>query len=62
MRLSFLPSNSEVSGLLLKLQPFPIVKYSRPFYCIWLTDKRPEKGVRNFPISLCNSFYVGFFA
>ena len=30
--LSFLLSNSEVSSLLLKLQPFRI-KYSLPFYC-----------------------------
>ena len=43
-RLSFLLSNSEVSSLLLKLQPFRVVKYSLPFYCIWLTDKRPKKG------------------
>ena len=33
-RLSFLLSNSEVSSLLLKLQPFRVVKYSLPFYCI----------------------------
>ena len=43
-RLSFLLSNSEVSSLLLKLQPFRVVKYSLPFYCIWLTDKTPRKG------------------
>ena len=30
-RLSFLLSNSEVSSLLLKLQPFRVVKYSLPF-------------------------------
>ena len=33
-RLSFLLSNSEVSSLLLKLQPFRVVEYSLPFYCI----------------------------
>ena len=33
-RLSFLLSNSEVSSLLLKLQPFHVVKYSLLFYCI----------------------------
>ena len=33
-RLSFLLSNSEVLSLLLKLQPFRVVKYSLPFYCI----------------------------
>ena len=33
-RLSFLLSNSEVSSLLLKLQPFGVVKYSLLFYCI----------------------------
>ena len=33
-RLSFLLSNSEVSSLLLKLQPFRVVKYSLPFYCV----------------------------
>ena len=33
-RLNFLLSNSEVSSLLLKLQPFRVVKYSLPFYCI----------------------------
>ena len=33
-RLSFLLSNWEVSSLLLKLQPFRVVKYSLPFYCI----------------------------
>ena len=33
-RLSFLLSNLEVSSLLLKLQPFRVVKYSLPFYCI----------------------------
>ena len=33
-RLSFLLSNSEVSSLLLKLQPVRVVKYSLPFYCI----------------------------
>ena len=33
-RLSFLLSNSEVSSLLLKLQPFRVAKYSLPFYCI----------------------------
>ena len=32
--LSFLLPNSEVSSLLLKLQPFRVVKYSLPFYCI----------------------------
>ena len=47
-RLSFLLSNSEVSSLLLKLQPFRVVKYSLPFYCIWLTDKRPKKGCEEF--------------
>ena len=31
-RLSLLLSNSEVSSLLLKLQPFRVVKYSLPFY------------------------------
>ena len=33
-RLSFLVLNSEVSSLLLKLQPFRVVKYSFHFYCI----------------------------
>ena len=33
-RLGFLLSNSEVSSLLLKLQPLRVVKYSLPFYCI----------------------------
>ena len=33
-RLIFLLSNSEVSSLLLKLQPFRVVKYSLPFYCL----------------------------
>ena len=33
-RLSVLLSNLEVSSLLLKLQPFRVVKYSLPFYCI----------------------------
>ena len=33
-RLSFLLPNTEVSSLLLKLQPFRVVKYSLPFYCI----------------------------
>ena len=33
-RLSFLLSNSKVSSLLLKLQPFRVVEYSLPFYCI----------------------------
>ena len=33
-RSSFLLSNSEVLGLLLKLQPFRVVKYSLLFYCI----------------------------
>ena len=33
-RLSFLLSKSEVSSLLLKLQPFRVVEYSLPFYCI----------------------------
>ena len=33
-RLSFLLSNSEVSSLLLKLQPFRVVKCSLPFYRI----------------------------
>ena len=42
-RLSFLLSNSEVSSLLLKLQPSRVVKYSLPFYCIWLTDKGCEE-------------------
>ena len=42
--LSFLLSNSELSSLLLKLQPFRLLKYSLPFYCIWLTHKRPKKG------------------
>ena len=32
--LSVLLSNLEVSSLLLKLQPFRVVKYSLPFYCI----------------------------
>ena len=32
--LSFLLLNSEVSSLLLKLQPFRVVKYSLPFYCV----------------------------
>ena len=43
-RLSFLLSNSEVSSLLLKLQPFRVVK---------LTDKRPKKGceeISDFPL------------
>ena len=43
-RLSFLLSNSEVSSLLLKLQAFRVVKYSLPFYYVWLTDKRPKKA------------------
>ena len=51
-RLSFLLSNSEVSSLLLKLQPFRVVKYSLPFYCIWLTDKRPKKGCEEICICL----------
>ena len=42
-RLSFLLSNSKVSSLLLKLQTFRVGKYSLPFHCIWLTDKRPKK-------------------
>ena len=33
-RLSFWLSNSEVLSLLLKLQPFHVVKYSLPYYCI----------------------------
>ena len=33
-RLSFLLSNFKVWNLLLKLQPFRVVKYSLPFYCI----------------------------
>ena len=33
-RLSFLLSNSKVLSLLLKLQPFRVVKYSLPFYCV----------------------------
>ena len=33
-RLSFFLLNSEVSSSLLKLQPFRVVKYSLPFYCI----------------------------
>ena len=45
-------SNSEVSILLLKLQPFRVVKYSLPFYCIWLTDKRPKKGCEEICICL----------
>ena len=51
-RLSFLLSNSEVSSLLLKLQPFRVVKYSLSFYCIWLTDKRPKKGCEQICICL----------
>ena len=51
-RLSFLLSNSEVSSLLLKLQPFRVLKYSLPFYCIWSTDKRPKKGCEEICICL----------
>ena len=51
-RLSFLLSNSEVSSLLLKLQPFRVVKYSLPFYCVWLIDKRPKKGCEEICICL----------
>ena len=47
-RLSFLLLNSEVSSLLLKLQPFRVLKYSLLFYCTWLTDKRLKKGMRIF--------------
>ena len=51
-KFKFLLSNSEVSSLLLKLQPFRIVKYSVPFYCIWLTDKRSKKGCEEICICL----------
>ena len=51
-RLSFLLSNSEVSSLLLKLQPFRVVKYSLSFYRIWLTDKRPKTGCEEICICL----------
>ena len=47
-RSSFLLSNSEVSSLLLKLQPFCVVKYLLLFYCVRLTDQRPKKGERKF--------------
>ena len=33
-----------VRPLLLMLQPFRVVKYSLPFYCLCLTDKRPKEG------------------
>ena len=51
-RLIFLLSNSEVSSLLLKLQPFRVVNIQPPFYCIWLTDKRPKKGCEEICICL----------
>ena len=51
-RLSFLLSNSEVLDFLLKLQPFGVVKYSLPSYCIRLTDKRPKKGCEEICICL----------
>ena len=57
-RLSFLLLNSEVSSLLLKLQPFRVVKYSPPFYCVWLTDKRPKKGCEE----ICMSRFSGIIA
>ena len=61
-RLSFLVSNSEVTSLILKLQPFRVVKYSLPFYCIWLTDKRPKNPCEEISDFPCNAFYVSFFA
>ena len=52
MRLRFLLSNSEVSLLNIHFL----------FIASDWQIKDLKKGVRNFPISLCNSSYVSFFA